>query len=173
MSHERWIEAACSLVLVCMAYAFGRYSAPDRVVTVDRVVTREDTAAHQQVAELTKQLATLKSHTTRKTVIATLPSGAKTTTIDEDTQVDTITGTTTQTDATADVHEVKSVEVLKTVTVERARPDWRITPMAGFDIPSHAFVYGVAVDRRILGPILFGVWGLSSGVAGAALSVEF
>lgn len=33
--------------------------------------------------------------------------------------------------------------------------------------------YGLGIDRRLLGPIYLGVWGLANGTLGAALSLSF
>lgn len=68
-----------------------------------------------------------------------------------------------------------------TKVIEHARPMWRAGVLAGLDVrrvslipPSPGpVILGATVERRIVGPIHAGVWGLSSGAFGVSASVEF
>jgi hypothetical protein len=73
--------------------------------------------------------------------------------------------------------EVEKI-VERRVEVERDPPDWRVSALVGADLgivdgdPPH-LAFGAEVDRRILGPVSVGVWGLSTGAVGGAVSIEF
>lgn len=69
----------------------------------------------------------------------------------------------------AKVERVEVVrEVERRVEVSTPAPDWRIAGLVGYD---GGVVYGASVDRRILGPITVGAWGLSSGSVGASVGI--
>lgn len=70
---------------------------------------------------------------------------------------------------TETVEVVREVEVVR--QVRAPLPDWRLSGMVGLDIPGAHAVYGASVERRILGPIHVGAWGLSSGSFGVAAGV--
>lgn len=154
-------------------YAFGRFSAPDKVVTkeVTRTVTVEDTHAREQVRELTAQLETMKRHTRREETRKADGS----VTIVTDTHVDTTKDTRTDVDAKKEEtkHTETVREVIKEKTVERARPDWRIGALGAFDFRAGALTYGALVERRVIGPVSLGAFGLTNGSVGLALTLEF
>lgn len=58
-------------------------------------------------------------------------------------------------------------------------PDWRVGALVGGSLTapmlplSGPLAVGVIVERRIIGPVSLGVWGLSSGQAGVAITGEF
>jgi hypothetical protein len=174
---RKWIWPTVAVGACVGGYALGRYVAPNKVVTheVTRVetVTKVDTQAQERVKELTAQLDTLQRHThTEKTV---KPDGTKTTVTDTtvDRSVDTHKDTTADAEQKQTSQTSTVREVTKTVEVSRARPDWRVGALVGFDINSKAFSYGATVERRILGPLSVGAWGLSNGVGGISLTLEF
>lgn len=58
------------------------------------------------------------------------------------------------------------------------RPSWRAGALVGLQLrelrlPPGPLLYGAHVERRVLGPLWLGAWGLSSGAAGLSLSAEF
>lgn len=72
---------------------------------------------------------------------------------------------------TETVEVVREVEVVR--QVRAPLPDWRLSGMVGLDIPGGHAVYGGSVERRILGPIHVGAWGLSTGALGVSAGVSF
>lgn len=174
---KHWPKAAI-LALLGVAYAAGRFMAPDKVVTVDRVVERvvEDTHAREQVRELTEQLETLR--TRREVVIVTRPDGTREERTTEETERRTETERVVEVEKIVERVVTVDREVMKTVTLERARPAWRVSALGGLDIAAATRlqlvpVYGAHVERRLFGPVSAGVWGLSTGAAGLSLSIEF
>lgn len=144
-------------------YATGRR--PARVT--ERLV--EDTAARERVYQLEAQLATMKRDSRRETVRVVRVDGSSETRTVVDTHVERAVDARRETEARREVATHTAAE--RTVTA--ARPDWRVGPMVGFDFRSGTVAYGGQVERRILGPVSVGAFGLSSGVAGVSLSLEF
>jgi uncharacterized protein HemX len=167
-----WVWAAV-LGIGAAGYAFGRFSAPDRVEVreVVKVVEKEDTRAREQVIALTQQLETLKRHTRREET--TLPDGTRH--VVEETKTERTADTRTVTDATKESHTVKEStrETVKESLTVRSRPDWRVSGLVGVDLPTLTPTYGAQVDRRILGPLSLGLWGNSARQVGIAISMEF
>lgn len=62
-------------------------------------------------------------------------------------------------------------EIIK--IVENAKPQWKASALAGYNLDKSAPVYGVAVDRRILGNIYMGAWGTTDKQVGLSVSMEF
>lgn len=52
-------------------------------------------------------------------------------------------------------------------------PNWRVGGLVGVDLSGPSPAYGGQVERRIIGPVYVGAWGLSSGQAGLSVGVEF
>jgi len=80
---------------------------------------------------------------------------------------------TTSTAKTAEKHTER-----ETARVESNPADWRVSALVGGQlklspISFNTLVYGAAVERRLLGPVWVGVWGISSGTAGVSLTLEF
>lgn len=79
-------------------------------------------------------------------------------------------GTTTRTTKIKDKStKTKETETTKVVT----RTQYKVQVMYGLDLNTKIPVYGVGVERRILGNISAGVWGLTNKTVGASLSYEF
>lgn len=87
------------------------------------------------------------------------------------TRVEETTVTKTDTDVKTAGSKTSDTEA---IMVERHRePAWRVAVLGGWDFRGQGLVYGGHVERRILGPFWLGVWGLSSGAAGASVGVTF
>lgn len=90
------------------------------------------------------------------------------------------TVTETKPDGTKIVTVVKENVVVKEkqVTVETkiekvVRPDWKVTLGTGYDFREKKEVYSVGVDRRILGNISIGLYGVSNNTVGVNVGIEF
>ena len=193
------ILAGLALVLVGGGYAAGRYAAPDKVVVTERVVTVHDIQI-VKVVETDKVLAALKNVTQQKNVktkkvTVKAPDGTTTTT----TETEDKTKTDSQ-EKTKEEEKTKTVEIKKeieiqervvTKTVERNRPDWKLSLQTGFDVaaltgkstpfsllPSDSdlvryMVLGLGVEHRLIGPLSAGAWANTHGMGGLTLSLEF
>ena len=103
---------------------------------------------------VTKTLTVTQEHIHTVTVIVTKPDGTK-------------TQTTTQ-----DNNSVISSATSTVITNDK--PQWKVAAMTGLNIHSLSVpVYGGQVERRIIGPISAGIWGLNNGTGGVQLSLEF
>lgn len=176
--HLKWLAGGAAVVgLFVGGYALGIHAKPDRVVThdVEHVRLVEDTEARERVRELTQQLETFKRHTRSEHTTVTHVDGSKEEKVITDTHVDRINASRSD----SDVVKVESKHVdasrvtVSDKTTERARPSWRLGPLVAFDLRTRGLSYGGQVERRILGPVSLGAFGLSTGVAGLSLTLEF
>lgn len=174
MPSKYWWGAAALALIV--AFAAGRFTAakPD-VKTVEHVVAQKvEVKAEQKVEQ--------KDTHTAQTVIVYRDRVVHTDgTVENKSQTVTTTGTdthVTEHDATTDTTHAATTSD-RNQTVSSYRPEWHVGVLAGFE-PLHMspqlagpFALGAQVERRVLGPIWLGAWGMSSGMAGVSVSVEF
>jgi hypothetical protein len=189
---------ACLLV----AFATGRYTVPTKTVTVEKEKVVEKVVEKiddKKVFELTEKISSLEAEKQhfQKNVKKTehIHKNA-----DGSTDI-TRTYDSTETkvvekevvkylDREVKVVETKVVDrvVDRVVTVEKEKivdaqkPQWKLTPMVGVNVrdfqisqslTTGPLTYGGMAERRIVGPIFLGVWGMSSGSGGIAATVEF
>lgn len=147
------VKVIVCIVTVATAYALGRWSSPVKVetktVTVEVEKKESDTdknkAIHTVVVETRKPDGTMEKTTTTDTASYS------------DTKV---------TDDTS-----KSTETDKTITYNSSK----VTVMAtyGLSLSTGTTVWGGSVSRPLLGPVAFGLFGLSNGIVGAQLGLAF
>lgn len=174
------ILLSCVACLV-VGYAFGRFSAPDKVVEVETVKTltveKEDTKAREQVKELLAENIRLKQHVRRERISVTRPDGTTETRETETVDTDRTSDARKERDEVREVEVVRSIyvrgEKTKEIRVERIRPEWRIGALGVVDFHQNKVGAGAIVERRILGPVSIGLWGVSTGQGGLALTLEF
>lgn len=171
-----------AVVLVLLAFLAGRLSAPQRVVTRDVVRTQTVEVEKIRTVEVHDQVEAKEAAERVRTVTVTrwrwLPGGgteAETTTTRA---ADTTARQTKQERASATTETAKATQAttVELHTVERVPvlPQWSIAVMPGVDLrgastlPYHAVV-GVAVERRIAGPLFVGAWGNTAGAAGISI----
>ncbi len=67
------------------------------------------------------------------------------------------------------------VEVVRDLVheIRTPLPDWRVGGLIGMDLTHGAPVYGLQIERRIIGPLHVGAWGLASGAAGVSVGITF
>lgn len=184
---EHWRVVAIAAALLC-AFAVGRYETPPKTVTtaavVDHSTENQLAQAREQINTLTQQVATLKTKKHEVKTVAVKPDGSKTiqTVTDTDTDQATHSQTAQQTVATQQVQTQTEVthSATTSVTVTTVKPQWRVSALAGVDVlhlnqPAllGPVQLGALVERRLIGPVWVGAFGLSSGTAGLALSLEF
>lgn len=160
------------VILLAGAFIGGRYTAQGRVQYVEK-----EKIVEKQIIVAGKDTRTIEYRDRIITrVVVKKPDG-------------TVTETTVDKDAghsDKNEHETKTVTIEKIVEREKivkvGPPDWRVGILVGATatkwdkLPTLGTPYlavGVEVDRRIIGPFSLGVWGLSSGAAGVAISGEF
>jgi hypothetical protein len=177
------------LFLAGFSFGLGRLTASERVeyrerlkvmtVEKERIVWREK-AVEAKIVDREKS-----GKTTKKTTEVERPDGTKEKTTEETTEDKEV-------EKQIEIRYVdrvveKQVEVVKEVEkevekiVEKPLPDWRISPMVGLSVPGllqdglsdRQLVFGVEGQRRIVGPLSGGIWGLSNGAVGVSLSLEF
>lgn len=174
-----------------VAFAFGRYLVPPNVVIQEQLKVVE--VEHQVVAVQEKvrvekvYVQEEKKRVHREEHTVSHPNGLVETRKTEDINVDKVVKENgiqyVDRETVKEVEKRVDVEKLVEKKIEvQVRPDWRVTPLVGLDVPraianpiaaQSAIVFGGQVERRILGPISAGAWGLSNGNAGVAVSVEF
>jgi hypothetical protein len=140
------------LVVVVLAGGFGlgKYTQPTKVVTKTETVVKTVTVDHVNTVVVTKEVDK--------------PDGTKE--IDTTTTDKSVTDTTTQSDEKTD----------KVVTNSKAQ--WRVDGLYGTQIGSttglaNGPVYGVGIERRILGPIWAGAQANSDKRVALTVGFEF
>lgn len=137
--------AVISIVLALGGYAVGRYLQPPEVVTKEVEKIKEVEVIKRDVKTIIKEVVR--------------PDGSKetTTTIDESTRENTRRQTDNQ----------------KEVIVAASKPQWKAGLTAKASISNIVPVYGVQVERRVMGPFFVNAQGWSDGTAALGLSLEF
>lgn len=137
------VIAGSAVVLV--AFAFGRYSAPK---------IPDSTSKSETTKEINKDTDTHKTTTVTET-----PDGKKVTTITEDTEI--------KANSTTDTKKSEVITAPKTSLIN-------ISALAGLDT-SRGFVptYGISASKEFIGPITLGTFGLTNGVIGVSVGVNF
>ncbi len=91
-------------------------------------------------------------HTVTVTVTKSDGSSTSTTTTDSGTTIGSSTSSVTSSD----------------------KPSWKVAGLAGLSLNNLTTpVYGGQIERRIIGPVSAGVWGLTNSTGGVSLSIEF
>jgi hypothetical protein len=188
--HRVKITIALGLLLLsAFSFGLGRLMASERVEYREKIkvltVEKEKVVFREKALE-TKTVDREKSEkTTRKTTEVERPDGTKEKTTEETTEENEV-------EKQIEVRYVdrvveKQVEVVKEVEkevekiVEKPLPGWRLSPMIGLNVPGvlesglsdRQLVFGLEIQRRIVGPLSGGVWGLNNGTVGASFSLEF
>lgn len=161
-------------VVAMLAFAAGRFTVPERVQNVDREVTLDAQVVHE-VREVAKvETSAKKTARAVDRVRVTLPDGTRVVSTKLREVFDAVASQQTEIVQAKQTERVFLQDERHTKTVERSAPDWRVGGLVGVTLqPALRPVYGLHVERRILGPVSLGAWGLSSGVIGASLSAEF
>ena len=184
---KTWVYVGVALVVSHgLAYGWGRYLTPANTVVIEKV--RVETVEKQvvvvqervRVEKVVVESETQKIHREESTTVH--PNGLTETHKTEDIGIATVINShdIQYVDRVVEKETVKTVEkvVEKEKIVEAQKPQWRAGPMVGYDLgrwsqPGLALSYGAMVERRVLGPVSIGVWGLSSAVAGVTATIEF
>jgi hypothetical protein len=134
------------LVLVAVAYAFGRYMQPANIEI--------------QTREVIKTVEVNKVEKRKIKVRIVRPDG----TVEERWVEEDITVTQKE--------NAKEKESSKKVTNQKTQ--WKVHALAGVtDSKFDQIKYGVQIERRIVGPIFLGAYGMQGGVVGLSIGMEF
>lgn len=155
-------------IIIAVAYsvglvALGAYLVPTKVVTkvqtveVEKKTSKDDTKITQ------------KKHRTATIITVKKPDGESTTTttITDDTGIDKDTKSI---DTVVDNKDTKSEK-----TVEKTGGNVTISALAGVNPfnPGNGIAYGGLIQRDLIGPINFGLFGMSNGMFGLSLGLKF
>lgn len=140
------VTAIVGLVALAVGYGSALLTQPEKVVTKTQEVIKTVTVEHT-------------NQTTTKTVIKK-PDG-----------------TTITQEKTEDTHDLKTSEnqrISIDKQVSNSKPDWMVSATAGFGYDrSLDPVYGVSVQRRILGNIYMGAYGMTNKNVGLSVGLQF
>lgn len=158
---------------IALAFLFGRASAPARTVerVQEKVVYQDRAVVIHEAAEVhVQEHVVYRDRTVIKRVDGTV--------VQRDIErTDTGTSSARATAQTEERTVYRDREVVREKVVE-SRLDWAVHALVGTPISLKPLglgpvVYGAAVERRVLGPISVGAWGLSSGQGGVSLGLVF
>jgi hypothetical protein len=134
------------ILLIAIGYGAGRYVQPAKVVTKVQTVTVTNDVVHDHIVTVTH------------TVVQ--PNGEK--------------DTTTTTSNESIIDDQTSTKTNSSTVTTYNKPQWKVQGLAGLSLNSLSTpIYGIGVERRILGPVFVGAYGKSNSEAGLSLSLEF
>jgi len=138
-----------SILVLAAVFAAGRYS-----------VSSIDTKSKEVVKTDTQKDTT--QDTKKTTTIEKTPDGKEITTIQEETVINAHTS-------------IDKTDQSSTSTVSNARKTLNVSGLASLDLSSRSVmpVYGASVSKEILGPVTLGVFGLTNGVIGVSIGLDF
>jgi hypothetical protein len=158
-------KVGIAIFVVAGAFATGRYTVPVKTKTEIKTV------------EVQKIVYRTKKDTTdqRKKKIVIVENKQKD---GSETKVTTITDDgTTKSIASNDTTKSDDHQKEEKKEIVKESGHLTISALAGTNftgIPaSQGVLYGGIIQRNLIGPVVIGVWGLSSGTGGASLGLEF
>ena len=135
-----------ALLLVGLGgYGAGRYMTPAKIQVKTEIITKE--------VEVTKKDVKIIEHEIKR------PDG-------------TIDKTTTTEDKTV-VSDSRDSKSKASEVVVGVKPQWKVQALTTFKPTSFSYLYGISVERRILGPVFVGVHANTDKNVGISLSFEF
>lgn len=179
------ILAAAGIAAMLIGYAGGRATAPTKVVEKIKTVekTIEVAAKTKDETSVTTREADVRTVTRWKIRRVERPDGTVESTATSDLRTDSKTrGRDEETKRETEIRYVDRVVTQETVkVVEADRPMWAVEARIGStygrltqEPPGYgSFVYGGAVERRIIGPVWAGVYASSAGEVGLIGRWEF
>jgi hypothetical protein len=129
------------------------------VISVTRFVS--PTKIKVETKTVTVEVASKETQSHSETVEEVKPDGTKKTT----TVVDTNSTYTKNKDTNSETSK----------TEEYNKDSVTIQVLAGLDIlhPTNGLVYGASISKPLIGPLIFGAWGLTNGTAGVSVGLKF
>jgi hypothetical protein len=133
------------IVLLAGSFCAGRYFAPIKI--------------HEVITEVEKKHEVTDTDKHETIVEITQPDGSKKKT------TEIITETKKNVNLTLDK--------IDDITKEYKRNTTSISVLIGGQIPLSPPIYGIQVQKQLLGPIIFGVWGMTDKTAGISVGLTF
>lgn len=174
------LYALAAIAALAGSFAAGRYSKPAEVVTHTEYVDRLQVVRTTVVDRVVDRVTDIKW----KRVVVTQPDGSTTTTEESHTAEKEKIAENTKVEEKRESETAGATKSTQTTT----RPDWQISALVGVTysggssntlnssttagLPLRVSV-GAHVQRRILGPVSVGVFGLSSGTFGLSAGLQF
>jgi len=148
-------------ILLVAVFAFGRYSAPEKIKTVEKIVEVEKKTKEE------KEQEKREIHRTTTITETIKPNGEKVivTEIREDTNV-------VKNKDTAIVKD-KVIEGTKDEEIVKSGSHLNVALLVGNKVDLSNGIIGAHISRNLIGPISIGLFGLSSGILGASVGLEF
>jgi hypothetical protein len=132
-----------SVLILVIVFFCGRYSAPEKIKTEIKTVEIE-----KIVTQVQKKTIRIKENS----------DGSKETSIDVD---------TTTAEQSKGKSKFEQQEIIKKSS------NSSIAILVGTTYPLSGPHYGISIQRTLIGPINFGVWGLTNANAGISLGINF
>lgn len=155
---ENKYKIAGVLILLLVAYAFGRYNTPEKVVT--KIET------HEVIKYVEKETKSKQNNKDIVIIETRLPDG----TITKETHI--VDKGTVIIDKTKQGSDQKDSSTTTIVSYQKAQ--WKAAGLLGVsDYSLDNRIYGLEIERRILGPIFVGAWGMTSKEVGLSVGLEF
>lgn len=172
---EHWRPVAlATAVLVAFAAGWAAHRPAPRVEYRDRVVVQEHVVDHVVTRTVTVEAKQKQDEKVVHKVVTRRADGSSVTTVDvaSASEVNLQLGQTVAADL-SHVQDVTAKRETSLVQTPAAPPRWRVEGLVGLELHGLQPVYGGQVSRRVLGPLWAGAWGLSSGVGGVSVGVEW
>jgi len=132
------------LILLALGYGLGRYIQPAKIET--------------KIEQVVKEVEVVKKNIVVKERIIKQKDGTE------------ITERTTE-DRSTETTDKKSESSSSTVVTNK-KPDWRVNALGALN-KDRDITYGLQVERRILGNISAGVYGMTDKTIGLSVGMEF
>jgi len=158
------------IIAVIIGYGFGYFTTPEKVVTkIETVEVVKEVIKEIKIKD-EKKKESVKRKT--KTIIKEYPDGQKITEIYEVTEDTIFIETQEIVDLRKQIEDLKKQNETKIIISQKSQ--WKFQGLVGTEIrrPTEP-IYGLGVERRIIGPIFIGIYGKSNTEAGVSVSLEF
>lgn len=155
-------QVIVGVLLLVGAFASGRFMAPAKVKTEEKIVYVEKTEKSKQTdTDKKKHVTTIKTEETR-------PDGTKFVTTKTEENTDTNRSSTTK------ENTEKSKTEERSKLVESGAGKVNLSALGGLDVfnLTKPPVFGAHATKAFLGPFTLGVWGLSNGTGGLSLGLQ-
>lgn len=133
------------LIALATSFAFGRYSVPASI--------------EKKTEKVEDKIVDRDTHQKTTTTTIKKPNGE----IDET--------TVTENDTTSKLIDVK--DSISTEKIESKKPMVNVSILGAHDFKNRQDAYGASVSKEFIGPITLGAFGLTSGVLGITIGLNF
>lgn len=154
------LKILLSVLTIVASFAFGRWSAPEKIKTEIKTVTVENKT------DTTKTNSNRDKKTDTTTTKETRPDGTTTET------THTVSETESNKKSTTDQTEQVSTTEDRLKEITMATSKVTISAMYGIPVTGGIPAYGGSVSKNLLGPIVIGVWFLTPNALGGSIGLQ-